>query len=168
MQGLHLCADLRGCAPQALMTEPAALRALCVQAVAEAGLQAVAECFHAFEPSGSGITGVVLLAESHLAIHTWPEQHDNPRFGEKVTLANLGWVRQHWSMTADNTRLTAPELNFSAFGKVDEGMDVVEKFVRVGDPSTGLDQGRLWADGAAYIESLPVKPTMITKATVAE
>jgi peptidyl-prolyl cis-trans isomerase A (cyclophilin A) len=69
---------------------------------------------------------------------------------------------------ADNTRLTAPELNFSAFGKVVEGMDVVEKFVRVGDPSMGLDQGRLWADGAAYIESLPVKPTMITKATVAE
>ena len=74
MQGLHLCADLRGCAPQALMVEPAALRAQCVQAVNEAGLQAVAECFHAFEPSGSGITGVVLLAESHLAIHTWPEQ----------------------------------------------------------------------------------------------
>jgi homoserine O-acetyltransferase len=66
----------------------------------------------------------------------------------------------------DNTRLTAPELNFSAFGKVVGGMDVVDKFVRVGDPSMGLDQGRLWADGGAYLESLPVKPTMITKATV--
>lgn len=69
---------------------------------------------------------------------------------------------------ADNTRLTAPELNFSAFGKVVEGMDVVDKFVRVGDPSMGLDQGRLWAHGAAYIESLQVKPTMITKATVVD
>jgi S-adenosylmethionine decarboxylase len=28
--------------------------------------------FHGFDP-GPGITGVVLLAESHLAIHTWPE-----------------------------------------------------------------------------------------------
>lgn len=75
MQGLHLCADLRGCDPdQALMRETEALRALCVQAVFEAGLQAVAERFHAFQPEGSGITGVVLLAESHLAIHTWPEQ----------------------------------------------------------------------------------------------
>lgn len=73
MQGLHLCADLRGCPDQALMVEPAALRALCVQAVQDAGLTAVAECFHAFEPAGSGITGVVLLAESHLAVHTWPE-----------------------------------------------------------------------------------------------
>ena len=45
-------------------------------------------------------------------------------------------------------------------------MDVVDKFVQVGDPGGGLDQGRLWADGAAYLESLPVKPTMITKATV--
>ena len=66
----------------------------------------------------------------------------------------------------DNTRLTVPEMNFSAFGKVVEGMEVVDKFVRVGDPSMGLDQGRLWADGGAYLESLPVKPTMITKATV--
>lgn len=75
MQGLHLCADLRGCPPDVpLMCSTEALRRLCIEAVAQAGLQAVAECFHAFQPAGSGITGVVLLAESHLAIHTWPEQ----------------------------------------------------------------------------------------------
>ena len=69
---------------------------------------------------------------------------------------------------ADNTRLTAPQPNMSfwAFGKVVEGMDVVDKFVQVGDPGGGLDQGRLWADGGNYLASLPVKPTMITKATV--
>ena len=69
---------------------------------------------------------------------------------------------------ADNTRLAAPQpnLSFWAFGKVVEGMDVVDKFVQVGDPSGGLDQGRLWADGGNYLASLPVKPTMITKATV--
>lgn len=66
----------------------------------------------------------------------------------------------------ENSRLTAPQFNFSAFGKVVGGMDVVDKFVQVGDPSGGLDQGRLWADGGAYLESLPVKPTMIEKATV--
>jgi S-adenosylmethionine decarboxylase proenzyme len=75
MQGLHLCADLRGCpAELPLMRSTEALRQLCIDAVREAGLQAVADCFHAFQPAGSGITGVVLLAESHLAIHTWPEQ----------------------------------------------------------------------------------------------
>lgn len=80
MQGLHLTADLRGC-PLALpaMTDPVALRALCVAAVAEAGLQAVGELFHRFSPAPGqaenpgGVTGVVLLAESHLAVHTWPE-----------------------------------------------------------------------------------------------
>jgi S-adenosylmethionine decarboxylase len=73
MQGLHLTADLRGCpSAGAAMTEPVALRSLCLQAVAEAGLQAVGELFHRFPPPG-GVTGVVLLAESHLAVHTWPE-----------------------------------------------------------------------------------------------
>jgi len=66
----------------------------------------------------------------------------------------------------ENNRLADPSFNFTAFGEVVSGMDVVDKFVRVGDPSMGLDQGRLWADGGAYLESLPVKPTMITKATV--
>ena len=68
----------------------------------------------------------------------------------------------------ENNRLTEPQLNFSAFAKVVEGMDVVDEFVQVGDPSGGLDQGRLWADGGAYLESLPVKPTMIETATVLE
>jgi S-adenosylmethionine decarboxylase proenzyme len=73
MQGLHLTADLRGCEPaQALMADPVALRAHCLHAVAQAGLQAVGEVFHRF-PAPGGVTGVVLLAESHLAVHTWPE-----------------------------------------------------------------------------------------------
>ncbi len=73
MQGLHLTADLRGCAPTLPpMLEPAALRTLCLAAVADAGLVAVGELFHRF-PAPGGVTGVVLLAESHLAVHTWPE-----------------------------------------------------------------------------------------------
>ena len=77
MQGLHLTADLRDCAgSQALLTDSTALRALCLSAVANAGLMAVSDLFHRFDPMAerqSGITGVVLLAESHLAVHTWPE-----------------------------------------------------------------------------------------------
>ncbi len=69
---------------------------------------------------------------------------------------------------AENNRLADPRYNFTVFGKVVSGMDAVDKFVQVGDPSGGLDQERLWADGGAYLESLTVKPTMIERATVAQ
>lgn len=78
MQGLHLTADLSGChADHPALTDPAALRALCLRAVAAAGLTPVGECFHPFPPEHGeprGVTGVLLLAESHLAVHTWPER----------------------------------------------------------------------------------------------
>jgi S-adenosylmethionine decarboxylase len=78
MDGWHLTADLSGCNTAGTwLREPAPLRALCVAAVQASGLTPVAELFHTFPaaPDGSagGVTGVVLLAESHLAVHTWPE-----------------------------------------------------------------------------------------------
>ena len=81
MHGLHLTADLRGCAAdEPAMSDLDALRGLCLAAVAQAGLSAVGELFHRYAPASgrtgaapAGITGVVLLAESHLAVHTWPE-----------------------------------------------------------------------------------------------
>lgn len=72
MHGIHLTAELHECAAGALLAEPEGLRALCRRVVAEAGLTPVGELFHHFSPGG-GVTGVVLLAESHLALHTWPE-----------------------------------------------------------------------------------------------
>ena len=73
MDGLHLTADLAGCAAAAAMSDALALRRLCLAAVRAAGLTPVGELFHRFPPPG-GVTGVVLLAESHLAVHTWPER----------------------------------------------------------------------------------------------
>jgi len=68
---------------------------------------------------------------------------------------------------AQNNRLADPRYNFTVFGEVVSGMDVVDKFVRVGDPSYGLDQDRLWRDGGTYLDSLAEKPTMIQHAEVA-
>ena len=73
MQGLHLTGDLSGCRCNAeLLCVAGLIEAACVAAVEAAGLTHVNRLFHAFAP-GAGVTGVVLLAESHLAVHTWPE-----------------------------------------------------------------------------------------------
>jgi peptidyl-prolyl cis-trans isomerase A (cyclophilin A) len=61
----------------------------------------------------------------------------------------------------ENSHLAAPQYNFTVFGKVVEGMEIVDSFVQVGDRSGGLDQGRLWTDGENYLASLPVQPSMI-------
>lgn len=67
---------------------------------------------------------------------------------------------------SENNRLADPQYNFTVFGEVVSGMDVVDQFVQVGDPSGGLSQPRLWNDGGAYLDSLPVKPTMIERAVI--
>ena len=64
----------------------------------------------------------------------------------------------------ENNRLAAPGLDFSVFGVVVQGMEVVEQFAVVGDPQGGLDQDRLWSDGGNYLESLADQPTMILQA----
>ena len=62
----------------------------------------------------------------------------------------------------ENNRLADPQYNFTAFGAVIEGMDVADRFAQVGE----MNQGRLWANGDAYINSLGLKPTMIERARV--
>jgi len=77
MNGLHLIADLYRCgASAAALTEREALETLCVTQCREAGLTPLGSCFYQFrDESGAaaGVTGTVVLAESHLTIHTWPE-----------------------------------------------------------------------------------------------
>ena len=78
MQGLHLTADLHQCRCEPVwLTDAARLGAWCVQTVADTGLQPVNQLFHTFPATAQGpggITATVLLAESHVCLHTWPEQ----------------------------------------------------------------------------------------------
>ncbi|MDQ6621036.1 MAG: adenosylmethionine decarboxylase [Pseudomonadota bacterium] len=72
MDGIHLLGEWYGCpAHTPEVTNAGALRSACLKAAQAAGLTIVGDCFHQFEPQG--VTGTVLLAESHLAVHTWPE-----------------------------------------------------------------------------------------------
>jgi S-adenosylmethionine decarboxylase len=77
MHGLHLTADLHDCqCGLQWLTDRDALGAVCLKAVGAAGLQAVGKLIHGFPatPQGpGGVTATVLLAESHLCVHTWPE-----------------------------------------------------------------------------------------------
>ena len=78
MEGLHLTADCFECrCDHTLLLDEHALSALLHQAALSAELNAVGERFHAFkhaDGSPAGVTGTVLLAESHIAVHTWPER----------------------------------------------------------------------------------------------
>ncbi|BBL34623.1 S-adenosylmethionine decarboxylase proenzyme [Nitrosomonas stercoris] len=71
--GLHLIGDLYACScDERFMLDAKFLEAFCKQCVAESGLTTVGSLFHGFG-EGGGVTGVVVLAESHLSVHTWPE-----------------------------------------------------------------------------------------------
>lgn len=78
MQGLHLTADLHHCrCASAWLLDATLLGVACRDAVQAAGLQAVGELFHSFPATAQGpggVTATILLAESHLCVHTWPEQ----------------------------------------------------------------------------------------------
>lgn len=69
--GLHIVADLYGCKTDKLK-KVAAVKKLLLSAVRETGLTCVATKFYQFQPQG--VTGMILLAESHISIHTWPEK----------------------------------------------------------------------------------------------
>jgi S-adenosylmethionine decarboxylase len=69
--GLHCLADLSGVRAE-LLIDCAFLEATLREAAKAAGAQVLFARFHSFG-SGLGVTGVVLLAESHVTIHTWPE-----------------------------------------------------------------------------------------------
>ena len=70
--GVHLIGDFVNCKAKHHMTDAQVLEQFCVQAVRDSGLTVVRSDFHSFG-EGEGVTGMILLAESHFSLHTWPE-----------------------------------------------------------------------------------------------
>ena len=68
--GKHLLLELQGCSEEVL-DDVGFLRDAMLSAANECGATVVGESFHQFSPQG--VSGVVVIAESHLFIHTWPE-----------------------------------------------------------------------------------------------
>ena len=69
--GRHLLLECHGCAPGNLL-DAEALERLLRRAAKLAGAHVLFGHFHPFGPA-QGVTGVLLLRESHISIHTWPE-----------------------------------------------------------------------------------------------
>ena len=69
--GRHYLVDFLGCDPETLrFVGPT--REIFLRAARESKATLVGEDFYQFEPEG--VSGVILIAESHLSVHTWPEE----------------------------------------------------------------------------------------------
>ena len=68
--GTQILLELKQCDREILNDMPYIREAL-VSVAEETGATIVGQSFHKFEPMG--VTGILAISESHIAIHTWPE-----------------------------------------------------------------------------------------------
>lgn len=68
--GQHSLFDFHGC-DRARLSHTESIRGALLSAVRAAGGTIVTNTFHTFSPQG--VSGVIVIAESHVTIHTWPE-----------------------------------------------------------------------------------------------
>ena len=61
---------MSGCDPE-IIKSVGPTREIVLRAAKECGATILDDYFHQFEPIG--VSGVVLIAESHISVHTWPE-----------------------------------------------------------------------------------------------
>jgi len=68
--GRHLIAEFYGC-DSGLLNDPKRIREVMIHAAERTGVTMVGEIFHQFAPQG--VSGTIVIAESHMSVHTWPE-----------------------------------------------------------------------------------------------
>ena len=68
--GRHILAEIYGC-DSAILNDKDAIEKIMVESALKSGAEVREVAFHKFNPQG--LSGVVIISESHLTIHTWPE-----------------------------------------------------------------------------------------------
>lgn len=68
--GRHLLVELHEC-DRAVLDDLDMIREAMLKAAVDCGAEVLGDSFHRFSPQG--VSGVVVIAESHLSVHTWPE-----------------------------------------------------------------------------------------------
>ena len=104
--GRHLLLELKGCDKEVLDNLEYLRKCMC-ETAEKIGATVLNNVFHQFSPQG--VSGVVVIAESHLCIHTWPEYRFaaidiftcgdtiDPKSAIDILVAKLG-AREHSAM----------------------------------------------------------------------
>jgi S-adenosylmethionine decarboxylase len=70
-KGVHFIVEASGCGE--VITDVSKLQDILVEAAKQANAQVWSVSFNRFPPNG--VSGVVVISESHLSVHTWPEEN---------------------------------------------------------------------------------------------
>ncbi len=69
--GHHYVVEASGCDPEVLK-DPERIREIFLEAAKAGDMEVKTSYFFRFTPTG--VSGVVIVAESHISVHTWPEE----------------------------------------------------------------------------------------------
>ncbi len=69
--GHHYIVEASGCNPE-IISNVTKVQKILLQAAEISGVTVFSSSFNVFPPNG--VSGVVVIAESHISIHTWPEK----------------------------------------------------------------------------------------------
>lgn len=135
-RGQHLLIEFRGCEGPVL-NDSIALQALMERAVAAAQATIVNSVFHTFAPQG--VTGVVVVEESHFSVHTWPEHgyvavdvytcgECDPQLAREVLRVGLAATRVEWMLIERGLGLPAGDIRIadSRLEIDDEGVQLAQ------------------------------------------
>lgn len=69
-EGIHIIVEASGCNPE-VISDPKLIERIFKDAAKHARMTVKASHFFKFAPTG--VSGAVIISESHISIHTWPE-----------------------------------------------------------------------------------------------